>query len=758
MESWKRKIAPLTIAIVALLPLFDVLNSSMVHSNVLFGNIGQLSKLLLFALLFCFYLTKRQRTTVIIAFFMILCVVFIHTYGTNNSITADLLFFSKIGFLPISIWGFTNFVKAEKENYSKLVYVVGLTWAFYALNAISTLFGFGSAQYQSGGGLKGFFYAGNEFALSFLLQTTILAAALMQAKREISFLVFALIAMLVAFIIGMKTVMIGIFLILVVTFAQYASAQFIGQLKRYAGYVIIIGTILAAIGIAILYKQNFFYRLQFHQDNGVISFLTSNRDKTAVVALEEYATFTVQEKLFGIGKTATERRLGPHFNVIEKAVEMDPVDLLLYGGAISVIVVYGVWLVVLVELAKQYRYGAILSFILLLISIIAGHVIYAGMAIPYLGLLFAIIRSKKENQQSSIYFIGALSRGGIATYMQQAQVAGKAAGADITLVGSHSGRLIATVFYFPAVIIRLACHSLFDIIAGRKTIFHYHVATGGSFVRKYFLALLFWPFVDVQIIHFHSGKTADFLNSYTKKKSLRFIVQFFFKLFDEVLFVSTSLRQSVTELFKQKGIAVNTTKWQTLPNAIQLPPTLPTPASFKPLSTLKLLFVGRLVDEKDLPTLLTIMADLKARAINTHLTIVGDGPLKEWLCSEIKQQQLGDYISYLGWQDHQTVLKTYGQHHGFIITSKQESFGLVVLEAYTNGLFAIATANGGLTEIVVNNKTGYIEPTADWKTLVGRIETLAKSPDRVKELQASAQEFVKRFDFSKHIAQLAKLY
>lgn len=743
------------LTLVALLPLLDVINGAMVHSNVWVGNIGQLTKVLLFALLFVFYLSKKQKTAAIAVFTIAAAIVFSHLPQPLNRALADTLYLSKICFIPVALFGFTNFIK-EEQSAPHLPLILAWTWTFYALNAVATVFGFGTTQYQSGGGLKGFFYAGNEFALSFLLQTTLMAFLLIKKKKYVSFVIFALVSLLVAFIIGMKTVMFGIVITLALTFINFVNNELFSLVKKYVGLIAIAVVALLLSGTFILYKQKFFYRIQYHRDNGVISFITSNRDKTAKVALEKYRDFSVKEKLTGIGKVEAEKRVGPSFGVAEKAVEMDPIDLLLVGGIVSVLVVYSIWISAIVTLWPKNRYAAALSLTIFAISTIAGHVLYAGIAIPYLALLFAHLQAKTKKQR--IYFIGALSRGGIATYIKQTKQEAKKAGLEITVINTHTESLLKTVLLFPIDILSLLFYAYRGLIADESVIFHYHMATGGSFVRKYVLALIFWPWTDAQILHIHSGKSPAFFNSLSAKKSTKPFLSLFFRLFSKVLVVSKSLSVELKASLQNRRISINEEKWVALPNAIAIPAELDNPLNYDNSSQLKLLFVGRLVDEKDLPTLVDICSELKRRSANVQITIIGDGPLRNWLQVQIKQKNLESIVTYVGWKNHDEVQAIYKQNHGLIITSKQESFGLVVLEAYLHGLFAIATANGGLPDIVINEETGYIEKTQNWKTLVDRIMYLTSNPTTVRKLQTSAQEFVKSFSYAEHIAALESIY
>lgn len=107
---------------------------------------------------------------------------------------------------------------------------------------------------------------------------------------------------------------------------------------------------------------------------------------------------------------------------------------------------------------------------------------------------------------------------------------------------------------------------------------------------------------------------------------------------------------------------------------------------------------------------LLILGYAKALELNKslNLTIVGDGPELESLMELANELKIGDRINFTGSLDNEAV-KTQ-MHHAdiFILTSKKETFGVVLIEALAVGLPCVSTRSGGPEGIITNEGLGLI--------------------------------------------------
>jgi glycosyltransferase involved in cell wall biosynthesis len=123
--------------------------------------------------------------------------------------------------------------------------------------------------------------------------------------------------------------------------------------------------------------------------------------------------------------------------------------------------------------------------------------------------------------------------------------------------------------------------------------------------------------------------------------------------------------------------------------------------------------VAALVDHKDQRTLIRAAAAARAGAPDLHWAIAGDGELRGSLAGEIARLDLTDRVHLLGYvQDADALIR---EANVFVMSSKEEGFGSVVLHALALGTPVVATQAGGLPEIV----------PAQWTVPVGDPDALA---------------------------------
>lgn len=136
--------------------------------------------------------------------------------------------------------------------------------------------------------------------------------------------------------------------------------------------------------------------------------------------------------------------------------------------------------------------------------------------------------------------------------------------------------------------------------------------------------------------------------------------------------------------------------------------------------------VARLAPQKDLPTLLRAAAKVIG-AIDAHFLLVGDGPLRRELEETAKNLGLAGRTHFLGYRDDVPVLLQACDL--FALSSAYEGAPLAVIEALAAGLPVVATAVGGLPELVPEGRAGYLVRAGDHDSLAERILTLCSRPD-----------------------------
>lgn len=119
-----------------------------------------------------------------------------------------------------------------------------------------------------------------------------------------------------------------------------------------------------------------------------------------------------------------------------------------------------------------------------------------------------------------------------------------------------------------------------------------------------------------------------------------------------------------------------------------------------------LLFVGRLVPEKGLDVLIKALPIILGNGVNAKIVAVGEGPQRDEYQRLANYYGFGDKILFTGHIDDWTLRALYRVADVVIVPSMFEPFGIVALEAMAAHCPVVASAVGGLNEIVDYEGTG----------------------------------------------------
>jgi glycosyltransferase involved in cell wall biosynthesis len=146
---------------------------------------------------------------------------------------------------------------------------------------------------------------------------------------------------------------------------------------------------------------------------------------------------------------------------------------------------------------------------------------------------------------------------------------------------------------------------------------------------------------------------------------------------------------------------------------------------------------------------------------DAHFVFAGYNPypgtyLKK-VCERIEQLHAGDYIHYLGYRlDSVDVMKSLNV---YVLASKLETMGLVLLEAMACGKPVVATRCGGTTEVVIDKETGLLVDVGNAEQLADATIDLLSRPDRGASLGVRGRErVVTVFDQRKCLNSLPNIY
>jgi len=166
----------------------------------------------------------------------------------------------------------------------------------------------------------------------------------------------------------------------------------------------------------------------------------------------------------------------------------------------------------------------------------------------------------------------------------------------------------------------------------------------------------------------------------------------------------------------------------------------------------RLFFAGRIVRSKGIEELLHAVAALAKQYPDIRLDVAGTGSkmyLRKLhaLCDSLK---IRSNVKWLGFQSHEKLLKMYGSYSAVVMPSKQESFGLVAMEALATGVPLVSTQAGGLAEFVDRGVAEVIsKPTAN--EITRAIQQMWNNSKETKERVKKGLERAYKYRWS-HIA------
>lgn len=172
--------------------------------------------------------------------------------------------------------------------------------------------------------------------------------------------------------------------------------------------------------------------------------------------------------------------------------------------------------------------------------------------------------------------------------------------------------------------------------------------------------------------------------------------------------------------------------------------------------TLRLIYVGRLIEEKGVQTILQALGYL--RDADCRLTIVGDGDYRAPLQAIAKELDIDSRVQFLGTRDD--VPELLADSDVFVhLPDCAEGFGIAVVEAMASGLICVCGDRGALPEIVEDGVSGFLVKNNDPERLAEIVRAIAGNPnsEAYAKIRANAVTAAGRFSIEAFTAKLDAL-
>jgi glycosyltransferase involved in cell wall biosynthesis len=238
--------------------------------------------------------------------------------------------------------------------------------------------------------------------------------------------------------------------------------------------------------------------------------------------------------------------------------------------------------------------------------------------------------------------------------------------------------------------------------------------------------------------------------------SQNLIKKFFFKYFlnkaDKVMVNSVEFKKSIKKRFNVNAICIYNplNKFEILKKS-----KVKSKKYFLTNKKIKILNIGRYVDQKDQETLIRALNEIKKK-VNFEAIIVGKGILKKKMLTLINKFKLNKMIKLKNFMENPfPILK---QSELFILTSKFEGLPNVLLESIVLKKSIISSdCETGPREILDDGKGGTLFRTNDYKDLAKKIFLFSKNKKKYKKKNKIAYERLKRFDYNYNLNKYLKL-
>jgi len=142
--------------------------------------------------------------------------------------------------------------------------------------------------------------------------------------------------------------------------------------------------------------------------------------------------------------------------------------------------------------------------------------------------------------------------------------------------------------------------------------------------------------------------------------------------------------------------------------------------------------------------------------IPSKLLLIGDGPDRRAMQQLCRDLGICQDIVFLGKQE--AIEEVLGVADLFILTSEKESFGLAALEAMACSVPVISSDAGGIPEVNIDGKTGYVSEIGDVTKMAADAIHLLTNPELYAEMQKNAKQKASTFKLETIRCQYEKLY
>ena len=293
---------------------------------------------------------------------------------------------------------------------------------------------------------------------------------------------------------------------------------------------------------------------------------------------------------------------------------------------------------------------------------------------------------------------------------------------------------------------------LVDVIKSNKIdLLHVHYAIPHAYAAYMAKKMLFDIGIEIPIVTTLHGTDITLVGSHP---FYRPAVTFSINHSDRVTAVSKSLKEDTLNLFDIKK------KIDVIPNFIDTEAiaTRDKPCKRTLLAKKEEKILTHISNFRPLKRIVDVIDIFKGinSKIDSKLMMIGEGPEKRKAIRYVSDNKLKDKVLFLGNSNEIDKILCYSDL--FLLPSEKESFGLSALEAMAHGVPIISSNAGGIPEVNLNGKTGFISNIGDTDSMINNAISLLSNPQKHKLFKKQAQLQAKKFDLESVVDSYERIY
>jgi glycosyltransferase involved in cell wall biosynthesis len=160
--------------------------------------------------------------------------------------------------------------------------------------------------------------------------------------------------------------------------------------------------------------------------------------------------------------------------------------------------------------------------------------------------------------------------------------------------------------------------------------------------------------------------------------------------------------------------------------------------------------------QKALDVLVDAFAELLGPLPDAHLILVGDGERRGEVEAHVRERGVGERVHFTG--DRPDVPDFIAAFDVSALSSDFEGTPLFVFESMAQGKPVVATAVGGLREVIEDGHSGVLVPPQDPPALARALEALLRDPARREAIASAGRDRVENFTIERAAARFGALY